>query len=537
MAGFHLADLWEGVARVRGDATALICGEQILSFSDLDRRATRLARGLHAQGIAAGDHVGLYMANCVEFVESLLACFKLSAVPVNINYRYVEKELRYLFDNADLKAVIYAGQYRSLVTSVQQQCPLLKVLVEVQEECREHTPGIVTYNSVVAAGNDDTDFGHRDEMALYLLYTGGTTGLPKGVMWPHRHLFFRALGGGAAMGGDPVENPEELFERAAGGLVTLLGSPLMHGASQWSCLVMLLAGNAIALSDRASFDADYMWDLVERHRVNNMSIVGDAMAFPLIESLEKSIASGQKKDLSSLFLIGSGGALLSDAAQEKLQQLLPDLMIFNGFGSSESGVHGRGAQAEEGGLIEIPVTPITALLDEQNNRISPDSRETGIIAFTGNTPIGYYKDEEKSAKTFISIDGETWILTGDRGAYTERGTISMMGRDSVCINTGGEKVFAEEVESVVKTYPGIRDCLVVGVPDEKFGQRVAAVIELEPAVKAPGVEELKEYCSAYLSRYKLPRNLVVEPMVQREPNGKPNYRWARQAAVDALGQV
>ncbi len=537
MAGFHLADLWEGVARVRGDATALICGEEILSFNDLDQRATRFARGLNSQGIDVGDHVGLYMGNCVEFVVSLLACFKLSAVPVNINYRYVENELQYLFDNADLKAVIYAGQFRSLVMSVQLQSPLLKVLVEVQDPCREHAPGVLSYDAVIAMGNDDTDFGERDEMALYLLYTGGTTGLPKGVMWPHRHLFFRALGGGAAMGGEPVECPEELFERAAGGLVTLLGSPLMHGASQWSCLVMLLAGNTIALSDRASFDADHMWDLVEQHRVNNMSIVGDAMAFPLIESLEKSVASGRRMDLSSLFLIGSGGALLSDAAQEKLQQLLPDLIIFNGFGSSESGVHGRGVQAEEGGLIEIPVTPMTALLDEENNRISPDSRETGIIAFTGNTPIGYYKDEEKSAKTFISIDGETWILTGDRGAYTPRGTISMMGRDSVCINTGGEKVFAEEVESVVKTYPGIRDCLVVGVPDEKFGQRVAAVVELDPVGMAPGIEELREFCSASLSRYKLPRNVVVEPMIRREPNGKPNYRWATQAAQAALAKA
>ena len=530
MATFQLADLLEGVADRRGDNLAIICGEQQLSFKALDERATKLAHGLLARGIKKGEHVGLYMTNCAEFVESLLACYKIGVAPININYRYVDDELRYLFNNADMTTVIFQQQYLPQVTAVVPDCEKLEILIQLTEAGSTADNTVIDYESLLAAGSDERDFGERDEQDLYILYTGGTTGMPKGVMWPHRNLFFRALGGGGIMGDGPVASPEELFERANGGLVTLLGSPLMHGASQWTCLMMLLGGHSIVLSDRAAFEADYMWQLVETHGVNNMSIVGDAMARPLIESLEGQRARGEEPDYSSLFVVGSGGALFSVSAQDRLRELLPDIMIFNGFGSSESGVHGRSETTNEDGLIEITVTDSTCLISDEGDIISPDSRELGVIAFCGNTPVGYYNDPKKSAETFITVNGTLWILTGDRGHYTDSGTITMMGRDSGCINTGGEKVFAEEVESIVKSHPAVYDCLVVGVPDERFGNRVVALAQLREGEQLV-LDDLKNHCRQSLSGYKVPRELVTVDKIQREPNGKPNYRWAKEAAA------
>ncbi len=536
MTTFHLADLLEGVADRRGDNTAIICGEKTLSFAELDTRANQLAHGLLAQGIAAGDHVGIYMINCVEFVESLIACFKIRAVPININYRYVDDELRYLFNNADLTAVIFQHNFLPCMLKVKPDCDRLRLMLQVSDQATKLEAGIVDYESLIAVSDLERSFAPRSEQDLYILYTGGTTGMPKGVMWPHRHLFFRALGGGGIMGGGPVDSPEQLLERASGGLVTLLGSPLMHGASQWTCLMMLLGGSTIVLNDKAGFDADAMWRLVETHKVNNLSIVGDAMARPLIESLQQSLACGEKRDLSSLFVVGSGGALFSVDAQEKLQQLLPNIMIFNGFGSSESGVHGRSEKTDAEGLIEIQVTDSTALVNDQHELIPADSRKLGIIAFCGNTPVGYYNDPKKSAETFITVDDALWIMTGDRGRYTEQGNITMMGRDSACINTGGEKVFAEEVEGIVKSHPAIVDCLVVGVDDERFGSRVVALVQWRDDSALLTLEDLASHCRQSLSGYKVPRELITVEAIEREPNGKPNYRWAKATANSATAE-
>ncbi len=529
MAVFQLADLLEGVADKRGDAVAIICGQQQLSFSELDSRASQLAHGFLSQGIKAGDHVGLYMSNCTEFVESLFACYKIGVAPININYRYVDDELRYLFTNADMKAVVFQQQYLPQVMAVAPDCEKLQTLIQLTESGSTTDDNVVDYHSLLNAANPERDFGERDEQDLYILYTGGTTGMPKGVMWPHRNLFFRALGGGGIMGEGPVSTPEELFDRANGGMVTLLGSPLMHGASQWSCLMMLLGGSTIVLSDRANFDPDAMWSLVEKHSVNSLSIVGDAMARPLIESLEAQRERGEACEYPSLFVVGSGGALFSVSAQDRLKELLPNIMIFNGFGSSESGVHGRSEKTNEDGLIEIEVTATTALINDESEIISADSRELGVIAFCGNTPVGYYNDPEKSAETFITIGDTLWIMTGDRGRYTDSGSITMMGRDSGCINTGGEKVFAEEVESIVKTHPAVYDCLVVGVPDDRFGNRVVALAQLREG-ESLELDELKNHCSQSLSGYKVPRLLIAVDKIQREPNGKPNYRWAKATA-------
>lgn len=535
---FNFSDLIEIVAKAVPERKALICGDVERSFEELEARINRLAGGLEALGISRGDHVGLFLYNGAEYIESMLACFKLRAVPVNVNYRYVGDELRYLFNNADLKGLIYDTSFASLVDEVIDDCPSLQHRIEVGKKATDATQA---YETLIETGDAARAHRQRSDDDIFMLYTGGTTGMPKGVMWPHRALFFAALGGLGFNNPDgPVKTPEEVGQRAAEGFEgrVLVLAPLMHGSAWWSACLCLMRGFTLILNEQRSLDGEHVWDLAERHSANVISIVGDAMAIPMTEALA---AHPDRWDLSKVFQIGSGGAVFSEAQQDKFKLHIPQVGILNSFGSSESGSMGwdkrtadeRKNGAAETGLGNVSRSEFMDVLVATDNgswrHTAPGSGEQGILARCGNIPIGYYNAPEKTAETFVQVEGQRWLLTGDAAILEADQSITILGRGSNCINTGGEKVFPEEVESALKHHASIRDALVVATPDDRFGNRITAVVSCLSET-APDLDEIQEHCRQYLAGYKVPRQLVVVDAVPRAPSGKPDYATAKALA-------
>jgi acyl-CoA synthetase (AMP-forming)/AMP-acid ligase II len=515
---YNLADLFESVVDTVPEREALVCGDRRLTFADLDARANRLAHHLAASGVGAGDHVGVQLYNGLEYVETLLACLKLRAVPININYRYVAAELAYLYDDADLVALVVDPEF-------------------AERAAEARTPGLrhvllagADYEDALAAAPPERDFAPRSADDHYIIYTGGTTGMPKGVVWRHEDLFFAGLGGGDPVG-EPVKTPEELAERVAASypLVMFPVAPLMHGAAQLATFIGWLGGRKVVLVRR--FDAVDVLRAIEAEKVNAASIVGDAMARPLAEALAGPCAGA---DMSTLFAISSAGAILSASVKEALRALLPNTILLDNFGASESGFNGTGVDGSspEAGL-RFTVNERTAVLDDALRPVAPGSGVVGHVAQRGHVPLGYYKDPEKSAQVFVQIDGERWVLLGDLATVEADGAVRVFGRGAVCINSGGEKIFPEEVEAVLKAHPAVFDAVVAGVPDERYGQRVAAVVQLRPDMALDGLDA---HCRERLSGYKVPRSYVVVDEVRRSPSGKPDYRWAAATAA-ASGDV
>lgn len=528
---FNLADLFEVVAAAVPERTAFICGDQRLSFRELDERATRLASALRARGITRGDNVGIQLYNSAAYLETFLACCKIGAAPANINYRYVAEELEHLFSSLDLKALVFGADFAAEVAKVAPRVPTLKLLVQVGAGV---VPGTtLDYAALLASGEHQLDDPGRSGADLYLLCTGGTTGLPKGVMWPHKSLFMAALGGGGIyFGRPPIKTPEELAEFVPHGsaLTYIALAPMMHGAAMWASLISLLAGHTVAVNDQNRFDAEHVWDIVVRDQVNILSIVGDAMAQPLIQALE---SQPDRWDLSRVAVFGNGGAMFSRHLQERLKTLLPKIIISNGMGSSEAGLVGGGDKPVEGeGLIRIVPRPDLSVIDDDCHIVSTPGAE-GTLARTGYTPVGYYGDTKKTAETFVTVEGKLWVLTGDRARIDESGDIVVLGRGSQCINTGGEKVFPEEVEEAVRRYAAVADVLVVGMPDDRWGQKVTAVIEVVSGHQFDHAE-FDRICREHLSGYKVPKAVFLAERVQRSPAGKADYRWATSFASDEL---
>lgn len=524
---FNLADLFEVVANAVPDRTAFICGEQRLSFRALDERATRLASALRARGIQRGDNVGIQLYNSAEYLETFLACCKLGAAPANINYRYVTDELEHLFSSLDLKALVYGADFTAEVAHVAPRVATLGLLVQVGSGAGVEEA--LDYDALLASGEALLDDPGRSDADLYLLCTGGTTGLPKGVMWPHKSLLMAALGGGGIyFGRPPIQAPEELAEFVPHGpaLSYIALAPMMHGAAMWASLISLLSGHTVVVNDQNRFDAEHVWDIVVRDGVNIISIVGDAMALPLIQALE---AHPGRWDLARVAIFGNGGAPFSRHLQERLKSLLPRITINNGMGSSEAGLVGGGDKPVQGaGMIRISPRPDLAVIDDARRIVSRPGAE-GTLARTGYTPVGYYGDAKKTAETFVTVEGRLWVLTGDRARIDESGDIVVLGRGSQCINTGGEKVFPEEVEEVARRYGAVADVLVIGLPDERWGQKVSAVIEVAPGHPFDKAE-FDRICREHLSGYKVPKAVFLAERVQRSPAGKADYRWATRFA-------
>jgi acyl-CoA synthetase (AMP-forming)/AMP-acid ligase II len=536
LPGFNLADMFERVADAVPDREVIVSPARRLTFAQLDERSNRLANALADLGIGRGDHIGLQLLNGCEYVEGMLAAFKLSAVPVNVNFRYVEGELRHLYDDADLVAVIHHQTFSPRVAAVAPEASTVQHLVVVADDSRaEIAPGAIDYEAALAGAADARpDATPRTGDDHYIAYTGGTTGLPKGVVWRQEDIFFAAMGGGDIFqSGNFIAAPEEIVERIpeTGGTI-LTTPPLMHVSAQWGVFHSLFGGGRIVFPPQGRFDPDAIWRLVADEGVNILTIVGDAMARPLADAFAAARDAGTPYDGSSLIVIGSGGAVLSTQAKARLTELLPALMVVDGFGSSETGIVGSKLHVT-GDTTTAPTFTVNAqtqVLDETGKPVVPGSGQVGRLARKGHVPLGYYKDEVKTRATFLEVDGERWVLPGDNATVAEDGTVVLLGRGSTSINTGGEKVYPEEVETVLMTSKDIADVIVVGVPDERWGERVVAVVAAAEGA-APTLEALQEHARGSLAGYKVPREMVVVDTVERTPAGKPDYAWAKAAAL------
>jgi acyl-CoA synthetase (AMP-forming)/AMP-acid ligase II len=535
--GFNLADLFERVADAVPDREVIVSPDRRLTFAQLEERSNRLANALTDLGVSAGDHVGLQLLNGSEYIEGMLAAFKIRAVPINVNFRYVEAELKHLYDDADLVAVIHHQQFSPRVGAVAPDAAKVQHLLVVPDDSGAAiADGAADYEATLAAASADRpDGAARTGDDHYIAYTGGTTGLPKGVVWRQEDIFFAAMGGGDVFqSGNFIATPDELLERLpeTGGTI-LTTPPLMHVSAQWGVFHSLMAGGRIVFPPQGRFDADAIWSLVASEGVNILTIVGDAMARPLADAQEAAAAKHAAYDVSSLFVIGSGGAVLSATAKERLAKILPSLMIVDGFGSSETGVVGSKLHTagDQTAAPKFTVNAQTQVLGDDNRPVEPGSGQVGRLARKGHVPLGYYKDEAKTKATFVEVDGERWVLPGDNATVDADGTVTLLGRGSTSINTGGEKVYPEEVETALMTHDSIGDVIVVGVPDERFGERVVAVV-MPAAGTTPSLEVLQEHARTALAGYKIPRELIVVDAVERTPAGKPDYKWAKATAAE-----
>jgi acyl-CoA synthetase (AMP-forming)/AMP-acid ligase II len=523
---FNLADLFESIVDAVPERDALVVGTQRRSFAQLEERANRLAHHLAGQGVGPGDHVGLYLYNCAEYIEAMLAAFKLRAVPINVNFRYVADELAYLFNDADLVTLLHHRELSPRVSAVRERLPKLRHFVVVDDESGADLSrlGAVPYEEALASASPKRQFPERSPDDLYIIYTGGTTGMPKGVMWRHEDAFFSCLMG-ANPAGPPPERAEEVAERAKSKppMAGMTAAPLIHGAAQLGTMIAMFQGWKAVLVSR--FEPHLVWQLVARERPVSLSVVGDAMARPLAAALAERDPSW---DLSSLMVFSSAGAILSQAVKDELKAHLPQLVLLDAYGASETGSQGGdagGVQATGG--IRFRMNAHTAVLDDELEPIPLGSGRTGRVALRGRIPLGYYGDREKTARTFVVKDGVRWVLPGDLGRPEADGTVTVFGRGSICINSGGEKIFPEEVENALKSHPEVFDAVVVGTPDARWGERVAAIVQARPGF-SPGFEELAEHCRARVAGYKAPREVHFVDQIVRSPSGKPDYPWAKQ---------
>lgn len=527
---FNLADLFEIVVDAAPERPALVAGDRRRTYAQLDERANRFAHHLLDQGVEPGDKVALYSWDRAEWVEAMLGTYKARAVPVNVNYRYVADEARYILDNSDSVVVVHERAFAPLLATIWDELPRLRHAV-VLDDGSDAVTEAVPYEDALAAASSARDFGPRSADDLYFLYTGGTTGVPKGVMWRSEDIFFAALGGGG-FGQPPITTPEELADRIPAEdarSIAMINAPLMHGGGQWMAFITLYGGGTIVLNGNRHFDPDWVWRTVERERCNSVMVIGDAMGRPLAEALA---APGASYDTSSVIVIGSGGAILSPTVKEQLREQLPNVMIVDSFGASETGAGGTVSDTEGPAAgPRFTMGEFMTVLDDELHRVEPGSGVVGKLARRGHIPLGYYKDTEKTAATFVTAaDGTRWVVPGDFAVVEADGTITMLGRGSVCINSGGEKVYPEEVEAALKSHPDVFDTVVVGVPDDRYVERVAAIVQPRPGTE-PALAELQTHCRAQLAGYKLPRQLVLTDEIPRTPVGKPDYRAAKVAAT------
>ena len=525
----NIADLAEHAIDAVPDRVALICGDDQITYAGLEEKANRLAHYLISHGVKKDDKVGLYCRNRIEIVIAMLGIVKAGAILVNVNYRYVEGELRYLFDNSDMVALVHERQYAERVANVLPETPNVKTILVIDDGSSVPTQTYQSYGGVefyqaIAEGSPERDFADRSADDIYLLYTGGTTGFPKGVMWRHEDIYRVLLGGTDFATGEFVADEYDHAKQAAAGppMIRFPIPPMIHGATQSATWMALFTGGTVVLSPE--FDADEVWRAIEHHKVNLLFFTGDAMARPLLDALESS-----KRDLSSLFLLSSTAALFSPSLKERFLELLPNRVITDSIGSSETGFGGTSVVAKGqsgGGGPRVTIDKRTVVLDDDGNEVVPGSGVRGILAKRGNIPLGYFKDEKKTAETFRTINGVRYAIPGDYAQVEADGTVTMLGRGSVSINSGGEKIYPEEVEGALKGHPDVFDALVVGVPDPRFGQHVAAVVAPRKG-KHPTLAELDAFVRTEIAGYKVPRSLWIVDEVKRSPAGKPDYKWAK----------
>jgi 3-oxocholest-4-en-26-oate---CoA ligase len=533
----NFADLFEHAADAFAERTAVACGDRQVTYSELEERTNRLAHHLAGTGVGPRDHVGLYARNSIEALETLIAACKLRASAVNINYRYGQSELQYMFADSDLTALVYDRRLAPVVTGAAPAAPGLRGLVEIDDgsEQTPHAPATdytatdytaTDYDTALAGASPERDFPARSSGDIYIIYTGGTTGYPKGVMWRHEDIW-RTLGGGIDfITGEPLADEWAQSRKGleAGEFVKLCAAPLIHGNAQVAALAGLFAGETIVLLP--AFDAREVWRAVHRRQVNVLVIIGDAMARPLIEAY----AEGGY-DASSLVAVSSSAALFSPAVKDACAKALPDVVITEAIGSTETGFAGlsfvTAGEPHLGGPT-VMAGPDVIVLGDDGQLAAPG--QVGRLARGGHVPLGYYKDPARTAAMFAELNGKRYAVPGDMARVQDDGTVTMLGRGNTCVNTGGEKVFPEEVEGALKSHPDVFDALVIGVPDELLGQRVAALIQPRPGAKAD-LGALQEHVRRQLAGYKVPRTIWLTEAIRRTVSGKADYAWAREYAA------
>ncbi|WP_439029933.1 acyl-CoA synthetase [Gordonia terrae] len=532
---YTIADLIEHAVDLVPERIALESGDRALSYADLEARSNALAHKLRELGVEPGDRVGLYSRNTIESVEAMVAIFKARAVMVNVNYRYVEAELEHIFTDSGMKVLIHERSFSTRVCNTLPKSPELQHRIAIEDGshedlCCDGHGDAIRYEDAIAGSSTERDFEERSDDDLYMLYTGGTTGKPKGVVWRQVDVW-RVLGGGIDWyTSEPVPDEWHLAKAGAEGgqLVRYPIPPFIHGGSQWAIFQSLFAGGKAVVYPE--FSGSTAWDIVERHKVNVVFITGDAMGRPMIEALE----NGDERDLSSVLSVASSACLFSPSVKEQFLDRFPNAVIIDAIGSSETGFGGMGV-VEKGtphtGGPRVKADSETHVLREDGTPVEAGSGEVGVLARSGHVPLRYHNDPEKSAKTFKVFDGVRYSLPGDNAVLEADGTITMLGRGSVSINTGGEKVFPEEVEGALKAHPDVFDTVVVGVADDRWGQRVAAVIATRDGAR-PSLTSLNDVVRKELAGYKCPRSVWFVDEIKRSPAGKPDYRWGAAVAAE-----
>ncbi len=549
---FDLATVSEVVAGAVPDREAIVFGDRRLTFGDLAERTRRLASFLHDKGLgchterselqpheSGQDLVALYMYNGNEYIEGMLGCAKARAVSFNVNYRYVAEELRYLLTNASARGIIFHATFAPVVSELlaamaPDERERVAVLLQVDDGSGEPlVDGAVDYEEALAASDPAGPDVTPSPDDLYVVYTGGTTGMPKGVLWRSHDIFMNAMGGKEVGTWVEVESYDQIAEKARNnaGFRLLTLPPLMHGAAQWAGFMMLNSGSTLIIPTSRNLDPAEVWRLVESEDVQSVVVVGDAMARPLLDELRAG-----SYDTSSMFVLGNGGAALSASIKEEFLEVLPDLMINDSLGSSETGAQAS-TLSTKGGVSAAEFQPgpgATVVSEDLSTVLEPGHEGIGWSAQSGAVPLGYLGDAAKTAAMFPTIAGVRYSVPGDRAIWRADGVVELLGRDSQCINSGGEKIFVEEVEQAILSHPDVVDVLVAGRPSERWGNEVVAVVQLADGASVDE-DDLAAHANTSIARYKLPKAWVVVDQVQRSPSGKADYRWAKQLAADSAG--
>ncbi|MGO9153328.1 acyl-CoA synthetase [Mycobacterium sp.] len=545
---FNLAQVFAAVAAANPDRDCIVFGDRRSSFARTDERARRFARALHAWGFGAHrerselapyesgqSHLGLYMANCNEFLEAMLGAYKARVAPFNVNYRYVADELVYLLDNAGADALMYHARFAPTLALALQQLPPMRLIHVDDHSGNNPLPGAVRYEDLLASASKVSDESLHVVPSpddLYVLYTGGTTGMPKAVLWRQNDIYLNAMGGRTFGTSEAVTSLHEIVERSRPeGPGSMTAAPLMHGAAQWAAFINLCAGRPFVMAPTTThFDPAEVWALASRERVVSLSIVGDAFGRPLVDALE----SGEY-DLSGLLVLVTGGAALSAPVKQRFVELLPHLTILDTGGSSESGAQmgqfsGR-LQRASGRFAPNPGAVVVSA--DMTRILSPGDEEIGWLAQQGLIPLGYLGDPEKTARTFPVVEGIRHSVPGDRARWDADGQIELLGRDSVTINSGGEKIFAEEVEAAIAEHPAVYDVVVTGRPSVRWGNEVVAIVQLTDGQRVDAESIIAE-AARHIARYKLPKDVIFCDRVQRSPSGKADYRWAKNQVAQGI---
>ena len=547
---FNLAQVHEAVEATVPDRECIVWRDRRLSYADVGDRTRRLANHLLGAGLGAHtdrsalgghesgqDHLGCYLHNGNEYLEAMLGAYKARVAPFNVNYRYVAEELRYLLADAGARALVFHSAFADRVAEVRADLPRLEVLLQVDDGSGVPLlPGAVWYEEALAAASPEPPAVEWSPDDLYILYTGGTTGMPKGVLWRQADIFVGAMGGRNLATNEEWPSLDDIVEAAGGGGARLLPAPpFMHGAGHWLAFNAFTGGNTVCIQDdTVGFDADDVWRTVEREGANILLIVGDAFGRPLVDRLEAQAAGPDPYDLSSLLMVISGGAPLNSTLKDRFLAQLPTVMVMDAVGASETGsqmahMSAAGQQATTGTFTPGPGAAIVS--EDLSTVLEAGHAEVGWLAQRGRVPLGYLGDAEKTARTFPVIDGVRYSVPGDRARLTAEGLIELFGRDSVTINSGGEKIFAEEVEQALAHHPDVYDVVVAGRPSERWGQEVVAVVQVREGTTVDERSLLAE-AERHIARYKLPKAFCFVDHIQRSPSGKADYRWARTVATE-----